>query len=75
MGTSIELIDRTNGHLAPDAEDYELSLLDDYGARSERFGHGLDADAALAVESERGKALQRGESRRPDSNRGPLHYE
>jgi integrase len=28
MGTSVEMIDRTYGHLAPDAEDYECGLLD-----------------------------------------------
>jgi integrase len=27
-GTSVEMIDRTYGHLAPDAEDYERGLLD-----------------------------------------------
>jgi integrase len=33
MGTSVEMIDRTYGHLAPDAEDYERGLLDAYDAR------------------------------------------
>jgi len=28
MGTSVEIIDRTYGHLAPDAEQYERDLLD-----------------------------------------------
>jgi hypothetical protein len=28
MGTSVEMIDRTYGHLARDAEDYERALLD-----------------------------------------------
>jgi integrase len=28
MGTSVEMIDRTYGHLAPDAEDYERGLLE-----------------------------------------------
>jgi hypothetical protein len=28
MGTSVEMIDRTYGHLAPDAEAYERGLLD-----------------------------------------------
>ena len=40
MGTSVEMIDRTYGHLAPDAEDYERALLDAYDAKSEAFGHG-----------------------------------
>jgi hypothetical protein len=34
MGTSVEMIDRTYGHLAPDAEDYERGLLDAFDARS-----------------------------------------
>jgi hypothetical protein len=33
MGTSVEMIDRTYGHLAPDAEAYERHLLDAYDAR------------------------------------------
>lgn len=40
MGTSVEMIDRTYGDLAPDAEDYERTLLDAYDAKSEAFGHG-----------------------------------
>ena len=28
MGTSVEMIDRTYGNLAPDAEEYERGLLD-----------------------------------------------
>jgi len=38
MGTSVEMIDRTYGHLAPDAEDYERGLLDAYDARTAAFG-------------------------------------
>jgi integrase len=34
MGTSVEMIDRTYGHLAPDAEAYERDLLDTYDARA-----------------------------------------
>ena len=30
MGTCVEMIDRTYGHLAPDAEEYERGLLDAY---------------------------------------------
>jgi integrase len=37
MGTSVEMIDRTYGHLAPDAEEYERGLLDAFDAsESER---------------------------------------
>jgi integrase len=32
MGTSVEMIDRTYGHLAPDAEEYERGLLDAFDA-------------------------------------------
>jgi integrase len=39
MGTSVDMIDRTYGHLAADAEDYERGLLDAFDAR---YGHGLD---------------------------------
>lgn len=35
MGTSVEMIDRTYGHLAADAEEYERPLLDAYDAKSE----------------------------------------
>jgi hypothetical protein len=34
MGTSVDMIDRTYGHLAPDAEDYERALLDAYDAKT-----------------------------------------
>jgi hypothetical protein len=39
MGTSVAMIDRTYGHLAADAEDYERGLLDAFDAR---YGRGLD---------------------------------
>jgi integrase len=43
MGTSLEMIDTTYGHLAPDADEYELGLLDAFDARiSEADGHFLD---------------------------------
>ncbi len=44
MGTSVEMIDRTYGHLAPDAEDYERGLLDAYDTKSEPFGQLSDID-------------------------------
>ena len=40
MGTSVEMFDRTYGHLAPDAEDYERALLDAYDAKNDAFGRG-----------------------------------
>jgi integrase len=42
MGTSVEMIDRTYGHLAPDAEEYERGLLDAWNSKLEAYGHGLD---------------------------------
>lgn len=43
MGTSLEMIDQTYGHLAPDADDYELGLLDAFDARiSSADGHFSD---------------------------------
>jgi integrase len=46
MGTSVEMIDRTYGHLTPDAEDYERALLDAYDARTEASGHGSGTGGA-----------------------------
>jgi integrase len=47
MGTSVEQIDRTYGHLLPDAADHERGLLDAFDAREvdggESFGRGLGA--------------------------------
>jgi hypothetical protein len=34
MGTSLEMIDRTYGHLAPDADEFELELLNAYDCRT-----------------------------------------
>jgi integrase len=43
MGTSLEMIDKTYGHLAPDADEHELGLLDAFDARNSRpDGHILD---------------------------------
>ena len=39
MGTSVDMIDRTYGHLAPDAENVELALLNAYDAKTEASGH------------------------------------
>jgi integrase len=45
MGTSVEMIDRTYGHLASDAEDYERALLDAYDAKTETFGRGVATES------------------------------
>lgn len=43
MGTSLEMIDQTYDRLAPDADDYELGLLDAFDARvSSSDGHFSD---------------------------------
>ena len=38
MGTGVDMIDRTYGHLAPDAESYERELLDAFDAKNAAFG-------------------------------------
>jgi integrase len=38
MGTSVQMIDRTYGHLAPDAEAYEIDLLDSWDLRGHEMG-------------------------------------
>ena len=41
MGTSVEQIVRTYGHLLPDAVEYERGLLDAFDERAnETYGHG-----------------------------------
>ena len=44
MGTSVEMIGRTYGHLAPDAEEYERGLLDAYDAKTEASGRRSDTE-------------------------------
>ena len=41
MGTSVEMIDRTYGHLAPDAEEYERGLLDAFDSNNVDRGRRL----------------------------------
>lgn len=38
MGTSVDMIDRTYGHLALDAENHERELLDAFDAKNQTFG-------------------------------------
>ncbi len=45
MGTSLQMIDRTYGHLAPGADDYERQLLDAFDA-GETVGRAVDAQEA-----------------------------
>lgn len=39
MGTSVQMIDATYGHLAQDAEDQDRGLLDAYDGRNGACGH------------------------------------
>jgi hypothetical protein len=39
MGTSVQMIDATYGHLARDADDYDRGLLDAYDAAEATAGH------------------------------------
>jgi hypothetical protein len=50
MGTSVEMIDRTYGHLAADAEEYERGLLDAYdgGSQNARGSYGSLEGGAVA---------------------------
>jgi integrase len=41
MGTSVQMIDSTYGHLAQDAEDQDRGLLDAYDAVNEGCGHAV----------------------------------
>jgi integrase len=41
MGTSVQMIDETYGHLAQDAEDQDRGLLDAYDAANEEGGHAV----------------------------------
>ena len=44
MATSVQQIDRTYGHLLPDAVEYERGLLDAFNAKpTEAFGRGEGA--------------------------------
>jgi integrase len=45
MGTSLDMIDRTYGHLAPDAEAVELALLNAYDTKTETFWRGLATES------------------------------
>jgi hypothetical protein len=71
MGTSVQMIDKTYGHLAHDAEEWELERLAafDSEAMDARWTHkewGSDADRPAIAGVER--------SPLPDSNRRPPPY-
>ena len=48
MGTSVAMIDRTYGHLAAGADEYERELLDAYDARSAAIGRCVGAGTSEA---------------------------
>ncbi len=45
MGTSVQMIDQTYGHLARDADDYDRGLLDAYDQAEAAKGHVAGTDA------------------------------
>ena len=48
MGTSVQMIDRTYGHLVTGADEYERELLDAFDAgRSRPVGRYVDAEEVL----------------------------
>jgi hypothetical protein len=49
IGTSLDMIDRTYGHLAPDAEAVELALLNAYDTKTETFGADWPLKAATRL--------------------------
>jgi integrase len=44
MGTSVQMIDATYGHLAHDAEDQDRDLLDAYDGQNGDGGHAVGTD-------------------------------
>lgn len=50
MGTSVQMIDRTYGHLAHDAEDQDGDLLDAYDGRNAVIGHAVAGLLSWSVE-------------------------
>ena len=55
MGTSVDMIDRTYGHLAPDAESYERDLLDAFDAKNRALGQLSAPETRRGEEGEGGK--------------------
>jgi integrase len=42
MGTSVEQIEKTYGHLLAEAADFTRGQLDAFDAQTETYGHGVD---------------------------------
>jgi integrase len=51
MGTSVQMIDKTYGHLAQDAEDQDCGLLDAYDTASDARGHVVGTTSDLHDEA------------------------
>jgi hypothetical protein len=52
MGTSVQMIDDTYGHLARDADDQDRGMLDAYDAAEAGNGHDVGTDSAEEPSSE-----------------------
>jgi integrase len=52
MGTSVQMIDSTYGHLAQDAEDQDRGLLDAYDDASDARGHVVGTMSDLRDEAD-----------------------
>jgi integrase len=50
MGTSLQMIDMTYGHLAQDAEDQDRALLDAYDSQNGTAGHAVGTNADASAE-------------------------
>jgi integrase len=46
MGTSVQVIDATYGHLARDADDQDRALLEAFDAANDGNGHAVGTDSA-----------------------------
>ena len=67
MGTSVQMIDATYGHLAHDAEDQDRGLLDAYDSAENGRGHVVGTISASTAERRRPR-----ERRKPRDVRGFL---
>ncbi len=56
MGTSVQMIDQTYGHLARDADEYDRGLLDAYDEAEARIGH---VAGTIAPADEPGRAAEK----------------
>jgi hypothetical protein len=76
MGTSAERIQKTYGHLLPDASDFTRSQLDAFDAQTETYGQGEWTRVAEAPSCPSTKKAPRSrdslQSGRRDLNSGPL---